>query len=213
MHGPWAVGWLLVAVCAVTGVSCLLRARGASGPRRRAAGSEAVMGFGMAAMALPPAVLGPLPPALLTVAFSTLFATLAAVELAQSRTSAGYRGRGHPRGHHLHHAVGALAMVYMTLAMAAPGASGHHGAAGFAPLTGALLVYFAGYVLALGLRLVPSPAGAPAGAVGAASAAGWPHAVDAGARPSDGAREEPPVLAAACRLAMGTGMFAMLLTM
>lgn len=79
-------------------------------------------------------------------------------------------------GHHLHHLVGSLAMVYMAVAMA-PGAAhatggGHagHGAgaagpAGGVPLvTGALLVYYALYVLHAAGRLIPVPApvGVPA---------------------------------------------------
>ncbi|MYV65506.1 DUF5134 domain-containing protein, partial [Streptomyces sp. SID2131] len=59
MHGPALSGWLLVALCAVTGVYCLLRMRACAGEERRAAGGEAVMGFGMAFMALPAAVLTP----------------------------------------------------------------------------------------------------------------------------------------------------------
>ncbi|TXS34691.1 DUF5134 domain-containing protein, partial [Streptomyces sp. ms191] len=49
----------MVALCAASAVYCLLRRRGCAGEERRAAGGEAVMGFGMAAMALPAAVLTP----------------------------------------------------------------------------------------------------------------------------------------------------------
>ncbi|TFV33592.1 DUF5134 domain-containing protein [Streptomyces sp. T1317-0309] len=58
--------------------------------------------------------------------------------------------------HHLHHLVGAFAMVYMAAAMtASPGHHMHGGHGGLAPLTGVLLLYFAGYVLWSGVRLVP----------------------------------------------------------
>ncbi|MGO4758162.1 DUF5134 domain-containing protein, partial [Streptomyces sp. 2MCAF27] len=47
MHGPPLVGWLLVALCAATGSYCLLRMRGEPPGRvRRAAGAEALMGWG-----------------------------------------------------------------------------------------------------------------------------------------------------------------------
>ncbi|MGW0475386.1 DUF5134 domain-containing protein, partial [Streptomyces coeruleorubidus] len=59
MHGPASSGWLLVALCAVTGAYCLARMRGGAGEERGAAGGEALMGFGMAAMAVPAAVFTP----------------------------------------------------------------------------------------------------------------------------------------------------------
>ncbi|MCZ9345017.1 DUF5134 domain-containing protein, partial [Streptomyces sp. TRM76130] len=47
--------------------------------------------------------------------------------------------------HHLHHLVGAGAMVYMSLVMAASPGHGHgHGGSGVPLLTGALLLYFTG---------------------------------------------------------------------
>jgi hypothetical protein len=99
--------------------------------------------------------------------------------------------------HHLHHLVGASAMVYMSLAMAAapPGAHHGHGGSGMPLLTSVLLLYFAGYVLLAGARLVPTAA-AVAGAGG--GPVGW---------------GDRPELARACRLSMGIGMVAMLLAM
>ncbi|AYG84331.1 hypothetical protein DWB77_06544 [Streptomyces hundungensis] len=187
MHGPVLPGWLLVALCAATGSYCLLRMRSGSARARRAAGGEAVMGFGMAAMAVPAAFLAP-PPWMLT-GYAVVFggAALRALWLAWGGA------------HHLHHVVGSLAMVYMALAMTPPAGgagaqAGHagHAAGGVPLLTGVLLVYFAGYVLSTGARLLP---GAAAGAPGATLT--W------GARPE---------LALACRLSMGIAMLAMLVT-
>lgn len=159
------------------------------------------MGFGMAAMALPAAV-ATLPEWGWTV-LTAVFAAGGLRALWQLRTSA----------HHLHHLVGSLAMVYMALTMT-PGTAGtatggahggtmdhmSHSAGGVPLLTGALLVYYAVYVLRAGATLVPTPAAAVAGA----AAGGGPGGVIAwGARPE---------LALACRLAMGMAMFAMLLT-
>ncbi|WP_328314238.1 DUF5134 domain-containing protein [Streptomyces sp. NBC_00442] len=190
MHGPVVPGWLLVALCAATGSYCLLRLRSGSEPARRAAGGEAVMGFGMAAMAVPAAFA---PPGVwMPAAYAVVFGGGALRALWLARGGA----------HHLHHVVGSLAMVYMALAMA-PGSThpeGHAGHAGHPGggiplLTGALLVYFAGYVLSAGARLLPSAGGgAPGGGV---------PSVPWGARPE---------LALACRLSMGIAMLAMLVT-
>ncbi|MDI3387984.1 DUF5134 domain-containing protein [Streptomyces sp. B-S-A8] len=215
MHGSALAGWLLVALCTATGAYCLLRMRSPVAEERSAAGGEALMGFGMALMAVPAAVFGP--PAWVWWAYGTVFGAAAVRALWKARGHARGRGRargrgharerGHARGrgdgcaggpaHHLHHLVGALAMVYMSVAMAAAPAGGaghaaHPGPGGFPLVTGVLLLYFAGYVLRTGVRLVPAAAGA--GPVGAVA---W------------GDRAE---LALACRLAMGIGMFAMLLT-
>ncbi|MER7621008.1 DUF5134 domain-containing protein [Streptomyces sp. NPDC126503] len=185
MHGPALPGWLLVALCALSGAYCLLRIRACAGEQRRAAGGEAVMGFGMAAMALPAAVLTP--PAWSWAVYAAVFGAAALHGLAGAR-------RG---GHHLHHVVGSLAMVYMAVAMAAPGAHGGHTAAGGVPLlTGALLLYYAVYVLRAGRRLVPAPAGGGAGTG------------DAG-----GAWTLRPEFTLVCRLAMGLAMLAMLVTL
>ena len=73
--------------------------------------------------------------------------------------------------------------------------------AGVPLLTGALLLYFVGYVLLSGARLVPVPAG-PGRAAGTGDAVargtGW---------------GERPELARACRLSMGIAMLIMLLTL
>ncbi|GAB2814425.1 DUF5134 domain-containing protein [Streptomyces daliensis] len=225
MHGPVTVGWLLVALCAATGVSFLLRTRGAPPARRGAAGSEALMGFGMAAMALPGAAAVPLPP----VVFVVLFGAAAAWELVLALEA---RGARHGAAHHLHHAVGCLAMVYMALAMTMTqtphGSTGHHGgmaaSAGLPLLTGALLAYFGVYVLRAGARLMPPGVTADGLALGSPGTGHAPRTRPVRDQP---VRDQPvretavretavrdlPGLALACRLAMGTGMFAMLLTL
>ncbi|MFF5445713.1 DUF5134 domain-containing protein [Streptomyces sp. NPDC012888] len=137
--------WLLVALCAVSGGYCLLRVRGSAGR------ADAVMGLGMAVMALPLAGGGHRLAPVLGVVFAA--ASLHAVWLLRD-------GPGHA-----HHLVGSLAMVYMALWTGVPW------------LTGALLLYYAGYVLRGGARLAEGPA----------------------------------ALTRACRLAMGLGMFSMLL--
>uniref|UniRef100_UPI0015EF13D0 DUF5134 domain-containing protein n=1 Tax=Streptomyces albidus (ex Kaewkla and Franco 2022) TaxID=722709 RepID=UPI0015EF13D0 len=143
MHGSATVGWLLTALCAVTSGACLLRARGAGGMQRRTAGSEALMGLGMAVMALS----GSVPVAVPSLAFVVPFGAVAVWELTLLRESGRCR---RPAVHHVHHLVGALSMVYMALAMqGASGSGGHiHGgaaAAGLPLLTGVLLAYFAVY--------------------------------------------------------------------
>ncbi|MFF1440174.1 DUF5134 domain-containing protein [Streptomyces sp. NPDC058295] len=180
MHGPASPGWLLVALCAATGAYCLLRMRSAVEEQRRAAGSEALMGFGMAAMAVPAAAFTP--PAWAWPAFAAVFGAAALRALWAARVSA----------HHLHHLVGAGAMVYMAAVMAAAPAHRHGpGGSGVPLLTGVLLLYFTGYVLLAGVRLLPV-AGTGGGAVA------W---------------GDRPEVARACRLSMGIGMLAMLLTM
>ncbi|MFD3658787.1 DUF5134 domain-containing protein [Streptomyces sp. NPDC058620] len=191
MHGPALSGWLLMVLCGVAGAYCLLRTRGATGEERRAARAEAAMGFGMAAMAVPAALLTP--PAWTWAVYAVLFGG------AALRALWFIRGGGHHLQHHLHHLVGSLAMVYMAVAMA-PGGGGHagHGAAasagGIPLLTGLLLAYNAFYVLTSAGRLIPVAATAGA--------------------PGDGpGREAQPEVALACRLTMGIAMFAMLLTL
>jgi peptidoglycan/LPS O-acetylase OafA/YrhL len=185
VHGPAMSGWLLVALCGMTGAYCLVRMRSCSGEARRTAGGEALMGFGMAAMAVPAAVLAP--PAWGWAVFAAVFAAAALRALWPARRS----------GHHLHHLVGSLAMVYMAVAMATSPGGGHagHAAAGVPLLTGGLLVYYTVYVLRSGVRLA-SPVASPAG--GAAAALG---------------RDTRSELAPACRLSMGIGMLAMLLAL
>ncbi|MGA4843474.1 DUF5134 domain-containing protein [Streptomyces sp. G45] len=142
MHGPGSASWLLVALCAASGAYCLLRMRSRVEEQRRTAGGEALMGFGMALMAVPAAVLAP--PSGVWGAYVAVFAA--------AGLRAAWTARHRP--HHAHHLVGAAAMVYMSAAMLlAPGAG--HGAAGVPALTGALLLYFTAHVLASGARLVP----------------------------------------------------------
>ncbi|MGW6208127.1 DUF5134 domain-containing protein [Streptomyces sp. NPDC055089] len=193
MHGPAMSGWLLMALCAATGAYCLLRARARTGEERRAARAEALMGFGMAAMAVPAAVVAP--PAWGWLLYAVLFGVAALRALWSSRRS----------GHHLHHLVGSSAMVYMSVVMAGSGAAAHGShamaAAGGVPLlTGLLLAYYAAYVLRSGARLIP----VAAPTAGGGAVADGPPAEGWGARPE---------LALACRLTMGIAMFAMLLTL
>ncbi|MFH9063378.1 DUF5134 domain-containing protein [Streptomyces coeruleorubidus] len=186
MHGPASSGWLLVALCAVTGAYCLVRMRSGAGEERGAAGGEALMGFGMAAMAVPAAVFTP--PSWAWPVYAVVFGVAAVPALRAARAGA----------HHLHHLVGAGAMVYMSVVMAGAPAHAHGQGGSEVPLlTGALLLYFAGYVLLTGVRLVPVAAVAGSGAGGGGSA-GW---------------GDRPELARACRLSMGISMVAMLLTL
>lgn len=192
MHGPALAGWLLVVLCAATGAYCLLRMRSAVEEQRRAAGGEALMGFGMAAMALPAALMTP--PAWVWTLYAVVFGGAALRALWSARQSL----------HHLHHLVGAAAMAYMALVMAAaPAGHAGHGTGGAPVLTGLLLLYFAVYVLRAGARLIPAPAPSDVPAPSGAGGAG-PGGIRWGDRPE---------VALACRLSMGIGMFAMLLTM
>lgn len=187
MHGPASPGWLLVALCAATGAYCLLRMRSTVEEQRRAAGGEALMGFGMAVMAVPAAAFSP--PRWAWPVYAAVFGAAALRALWSARTAP----------HHVHHLVGTSAMVYMSVAMAAapPGAHPSHGGSGVPLLTSLLLLYFAAYVLLAGARLVPA-AVAVAGAGAGGGPVGW---------------GDRPELARACRLSMGIGMVAMLLTM
>ncbi|MFJ7987173.1 DUF5134 domain-containing protein [Streptomyces sp. NPDC096351] len=203
MHGPALPGWLMVALCAMTGLSCLLRMRACSGEERRAAGGETVMGFGMASMALPSAALSP--PEWSWAVYAAVFGGAALHGLAAVR-------RG---GHHLHHVVGSLAMVYMAVSMAAPGAGAHAGhtaggAGGTPVLTGALLLYFTVYVLHTGARLAPGGVPAPATAGAGVPPGGVPAPRRPGPRPAWAAR---PELALACRLSMALATLAMLVAL
>lgn len=185
MHGPPLVAWLLVALGAAAAVSCVLR---------REARGEALLGVGMAVMAVPLSVFEP--PRWSTAVLAVVFSAVALHALGPSRR---------PASHRMHHSLCAGAMVYMAVAMAGagPAHTGHagHAAAG-APLpTGLLLVYFAGYVLLAGTRLA-MPAG-PHAAVPAVPVA-----------PGGAIRlRHAPEVAAACRVAMALAMFAMLLAL
>ncbi|MGA4957759.1 DUF5134 domain-containing protein [Streptomyces lavendulocolor] len=196
MHGPAMSGWLLVALCLVAGAYCLARTRSGTGTERRAALDEALMGFGMAVMAVPAAVLAP--PGWAWAVYAVVFGAASLRALWAALGGA---------GHHLHHMVGSLAMVYMAVAMSGGGA-GAHGAhtaagatAGGTPLvTGALLAYYTVYVLVTGLRLVPAGPAGPV--VPVAGAGGGPG----------GGRWAGPEVALACRVSMGLAMLAMLVT-
>ncbi|RKN38560.1 DUF5134 domain-containing protein [Streptomyces hoynatensis] len=192
MHGPVLVGWLLVALCGGTGGYCLTRVRGGRPRERRAAAAEAAMGLGMAVMALPTGQPGGFPGDLV----------LLCVAVLSGGTALGAAAvLGFGAAHRAHHVVETAAMLYMALAMGAAPAAAHHAAhqpGGNPLLTGVLLAYFGGYALCAGPRLLPAAVGGGHG--GPAGGAG-------------GAPERPPELAAACRLALAVGMFAMLLTM
>ncbi|MER7844692.1 DUF5134 domain-containing protein [Kitasatospora sp. NPDC096077] len=190
MHGPTLVNWLLALLTATAGVYCLTRLRRAPcataspGARhahpslaRESDAAEALMGLGMAAMAVTGATVP-------TAVWACLFGLPAAAFLL----AALYAPTG--RAHRLHHAVGALAMTYMALAMTASPGGHHHdhaAALGTPLLTGTLLLYFGGYSLWSGARLLRTSAGTLV-----VGATGLPRA---------------------CRLTMGIGMFAMLLTL
>ncbi|WP_055524388.1 DUF5134 domain-containing protein [Streptomyces graminilatus] len=187
MHGPASPGWLLVALCAVTGAYCLLRMRSTVEEQRRAAGGEALMGFGMAAMAVPATVLTP--PRWAWLVYTAVFGAAALRTLWSARAGS----------HHLHHLMGASAMAYMAATMAAAPAHHHDGSggAGIPLLTATLLVYFTGYVLLSGVRLVSVPV----------------LAVGGGSRTASPGWGDRPELARACRLSMGIATVAMLITL
>ncbi len=192
MLSPAPAAWLLVALCAAAGTYCVLRMRAAVGEQRRDAGGDALMGFGMAVMAIPAATVAP--PAWSWQLCAGVFGALALRAAWSARRA----------GHHLHHLVGALAMVYMAGVMAWEDGRAddmslmRHGSSGVPPLTGALLLYFAGHVLWSGTRLVPAPPTA---------------AADPGAGAAPRRWADRPELARACRLSMSIGMLAMLLAL
>lgn len=209
VHGSASSGWLLVALCAVTGAYCLLRTRSAVEEQRRAAGGEALMGFGMAAMAVPAAVMAP--PRWAWGICALVFGAAAIRAVWAARAG----------GHHLHHLVGTGAMAYMAAVMSASPSSGHHGhdsAAGPPAVTGVLALYFAGYVLWSGARLIPAPAVA-GGSGGVGGMGGMGEVAGAQARGAGGVGRGAVLwrdrleLARACRLSMAMGMLAMLLMM
>lgn len=200
MHAPPLVGWFLVVLGGLTGGYCLLRLRGTRRADRRQAAGEALMGLGMAAMALPVEAVSEHPWAMPV--FAAMFFAAAVHGLFHARAGVV----------HLHHPLGCAAMVYMALAMTGPGAAGHPGAGSTHPggggiplLTGLLLAYYAVHVVRTGVRL------APAGARSSAQGSGSPEAVS---REAAGRCEGPlPELAAVCRLSMAIGMFTMLLAL
>jgi hypothetical protein len=181
MHGPPLVAWLLVALSAAATISCLVR------DEER---SEAVMGLGMAVMAVPLSVFDPRP--WMAPVFTVVYALAALHALMPGRQDTSHR---------VHHVVSSGAMIYMAVAMAGagPAGSGHtmRMSEGSPVLTGLLLLYFAGYVLraGIGLALVPAHAGLISGR---ARTVQLRHA---------------PEVAVACRVSMALGMFAMLLVL
>lgn len=201
MHGPAVVSWLLVALCGATGAYCLTRLRGGTAGQRRGSGIEAAMGLGMAAMALPGTSAAPMPLLLAVVFGGTALYALHALYAA--------RASGVPRAHCLHHALEALAMLYMAVVMHTAAGGGHaaHTTApgGIPAVTGALLLYFAGYALRTGTRLVPVAA---SGAVAGGAVPGGHRAPAAVGGPV-----RLPGTADACRLSLALGSFAMLLTL
>jgi hypothetical protein len=220
MHAPLLVSWLLVAVCTASGAYCVLRARSRTPARRATARGEALMGFGMAAMAVPAAVA--VPPGWVWLLYAGVFTVSA---LVSGGAVALRRGRS---GHHLHHLLGMLAMVYMAWVMAAApvdhagmsGMTSMTGAepAGSAPVTGLLLLYFAGYVLWAGARLMPGTlapgaGGTGTGGPGTALPRTAPRSAPTAPLGSGLRWSERPELALACRLSMATAMLAMLLTL
>ncbi|MFJ8074166.1 DUF5134 domain-containing protein [Streptomyces sp. NPDC096176] len=187
MHGPGMSGWLLMVLCAATGAYCLVRMRRSSGRAREAAGAEALMGFGMAAMSVPATVFTS--PRWHWVVYAAVFGA-AAVRAVRPRRHA---------GRHLHHVVGCLAMIYMAVAMATGGTYGGHGghATGGVPVvTGALLVYFTVYALRSGPQLLIPLATVGGGALVIQTSPG-----------------SPSTLVPACRLSMAIAMLAMLLAL
>ncbi|MFD6188519.1 DUF5134 domain-containing protein [Streptomyces sp. NPDC060275] len=173
-------GWLLAALCATVGAYCLFRVR--TGPRAERAEmtSDAVMGFGMAAMA-PPSLMAVMPGWSGTAGV----ACFAAAGLAASASP--------PARQRLHHALGALAMVYMSVTMpmgaAGPGTAhaGHTAETGVPVLTAVLLAYFGGYVLFAGAALAT-----------------------AGPADASGAAHPGVLLGRACRIVMAVAMLTML---
>ena len=216
MGGSGVVEWLLTGLMGATGLYCLGRTlrRGASPAERRLDGSETLKGLGMAAMALPYGLGRAVPLGV----WAVLFGGAALWSL-----TAGVReGAGH-RGHHLYHGVGHLAMVYMAVAMAGAvgadaaagggmagmtGMSGTAGAGGLPLLTEGLLVFFGGFALLAGVRLITAPGGQVASGGQGRPATAGPGGGSVAVRLL-GAPELPH----ACRMVLGLGMFTMLLLM
>ncbi|MBE1602409.1 MULTISPECIES: DUF5134 domain-containing protein [Streptomyces] len=111
------LGWTLAVLGAGVAVGNLVRIRLVSGRARFEAGTEVVMGGGMAVMAAPPtaALYGTY-----GMWWATVFAVLCLVGVALSLRHAARNGARH-LGHAAHVVIGSAAMVLMTLAM--PGAA------------------------------------------------------------------------------------------
>ncbi|MEO3756126.1 DUF5134 domain-containing protein [Streptomyces sp. B6B3] len=188
-HGPELVGWLLVALCAGTGGYCLGWAAGGPGSGRPSAVADGAMGLGMAAMAVPgvPVAHGSFASVSVSAGFAAFFTGVAAWVAVLPGAGGAQRA---------HHVLESLAMVYAALAMTVAAAGGGHASAGLPPLTALLLVYLAMYLLTgTAPRLVPAGGGPPPGPPGA------------------GRPPRAPEVVAACRLALGLGTLAMLVTL
>ncbi|GAA4992923.1 DUF5134 domain-containing protein [Kitasatospora paranensis] len=209
MHGPAVVTWLLAGLAVGSAGLCVVRLRDPAcrGEHRASDAAEAAMGLGMAGMAVLPGVL-----------WGWFFAVLGGYLLVGAVGAVGAHGG---RAHRMHHGVGACAMAYMALAMASAPGHHHHGApAGLPVLTGSLLLYFGGYSLWAGSRMLSAPGDGrrplTAAMAGVPAAGGSPvGALRSGDR-SPGRRAVGGLAGGAvraCRVGMGIGMFAMLLTL
>ncbi|MGW2250246.1 DUF5134 domain-containing protein [Kitasatospora sp. NPDC001660] len=190
MHGPTLVNWLLALFTATAGAYCLTRLRHAPHSPCAPAATHRVGAHRLLAREADAAE------ALMGLGMAGMAVTGAAVPAAFWAWLFGVPAAGFllaavsapaRRGHRLHHAIGGLAMTYTALAMTTSPGHHHHAPNAGAPLlTGALLVYFGAYSLWTGTRLLHAPGGSVT-----VGTAGLPQA---------------------CRLTMGIGMFAMLLT-
>ncbi|MFE3887080.1 DUF5134 domain-containing protein [Streptomyces lydicus] len=202
MHAPPLVGWLLVLLCAAAAAYCLVRARTGPDAYRGDARGEGLMALGMAAMALPASAVTQ--PRWSPWMFTAAFAAAGVWALARR---------------HLHHAVGTFAMVYMALAMVVP--SDPMNAAGAAGRTGSMSPMGAmgsmgsmGRAESMGTMGAMDHAG-PGGVpllTGLLLAYYTVYVIAAGVRLAP-AEAGPPGVLRACRVAMGIGMLAMLLTL
>ncbi|MFC9237919.1 DUF5134 domain-containing protein [Streptomyces decoyicus] len=221
MHEPPLVGWLLVLLCAAAGVYCLGRARTGPAADREDARGEGLMALGMAAMALPASAVTP--PEWSPWLFTALFGAagvwalirrhlhhavgtfaMAYMALAMAVPSAhmnpsgamgamGAMGAVGPTG-----STGPMSPTSSMNSVSSASAMEHAGPGGVPLLTGLLLAYFTVYVIAAGIRLVPT---------GVRAAGSVPEGAGAQA-PGDAG---PSGVLRACRVAMGIGMLAMLL--
>ncbi|MFH8684280.1 DUF5134 domain-containing protein [Streptomyces lydicus] len=210
MHGPPLVGWLLVLLCTGAGVYCLVLARSAPSGQRAGTRDEGLMALGMAAMALPASAVAP--PAWWPWLFTAAFGAAGLWALVRR---------------HLHHAVGAGAMVYMALAMVGPSGAMDHlrhmGGTGHVEQASQLGQVHQwdqiGQAGAMGSVVHSAPGGLPL-LTGLLLAYYTVYVIGAGVRLVPGAAaavagpapsEGPAGVLRACRVAMGIGMLAMLL--
>lgn len=234
MHGPAVVGWLLTALTGATGLYCLARLVRRRAPRAERAlnASEALKGIGMAAMAVPYGVGWQPPVAMWVVLFGCAATWSLAAGLLPGQDGVG----GTHRSHHIYHGVGHLAMAYMALAMAGrlagalPGTSSAEvtamsgmGGMGGAPgavavgtgppsVTWLLLLFFGGYAVLAGLRLI-SAADTATGSTGGSAMGTTARGTPTKLRPQSVTTRvlTASELPHACRLVLGLGMVTMLL--